>query len=347
MIKRLICSILVLATFMSMLAVNVSAAEYYYEDFSNVTTSTSAGAKVYCRIPNLTNTTTPCADYRVDNGALLFKKASYSDDVYPEVGLYYDPKPEKSTELFFEMDFMLNTNHPMGSNGDLIMYIYAQKKRFSVQISPWGLIGSYSDTTGRALLTKNVWYSALMHMKLSEGTVDVYQKLKTDDAYTYLLTRSLDNRTSANYYMMLYGTKAKKTDMLVDNVKVYDGVNVKNPYFTMDGTKITSIDDVGNGTLSVNAEVLYGEMATATVGSVKKTTNKAVTPVMTVFDKDGKMVECVIPTSFGLKPGTNNLTIDYNTSGYYDKITDGSIGFYFWKDITTVRPLTDAIELKK
>ncbi len=352
MIKRLICSILVLAAFMTMLAGNVSAAEYYYEDFSNATTSSTAGSKVYLSIPNFANGS-PMAQYAIENGALHFKKSSYpqSDQTaagnkVPEFRLYYD-LAANAQECFIEMDYMLKDGHEMNGGGEVISYVYINNKRFLINISAKGL-QHFSYATTATNLTKNVWYSGLMHIKLgTANTVDVYQKLKTDVAYTYLQSIPISDKTSTYDYIQLYGDYRKTQDMLVDNVKIYDGVNVKNPYFTMDGNKITSINNVTDGTLSVNAEVLYGEMATETVGTVKKTADKPVVPVMTVFDKDGKMVECVIPASFGLKPGTNNLKIDYNTSGFYNKITDGSIGFYFWKDITTVRPLTDAIELKK
>lgn len=364
MIKRLICSILVLAAFMTMLAGNVSAAEYYYEDFSNATTSSTAGAKVYLSIPNYVNGS-PMAQYAIENEALYFKKSScpQADQVaagnkVPEFRLYFDNKMASSNEIFIELDFMFGNNAKMSGGGEIISYMYVHNKRFLTTIGYTGLHNTSYATTATTPLSKNVWYSGLFHVKLKElttnnsgtvveGGVDVYQKLKTDSAYTYLQTIALDNRTSNNYYLQLYGDYRKDQDIYVDNVKIYDGINVKNPYFAMDGNKITSINNVTNGTLSVNAEVLYGEMATATASGVKKTIDKAITPVMTVFDKNGKMVECVIPTSFGLKPGTNNLKIDYNTAAFYNKITDGSIGFYLWKDITTVRPLTDAVELKK
>lgn len=341
MAKRFIAAILAVMTVVSAMAITVSAKEYYYEDFENVTPSyTNAKDHLYISIPNLADGT-PTANFEVVDGMMHYEKSSYPQadqtaigNKVPETRLNFDSSVAGNDEVFIEFDFMFSENAKMANGSEVIAYMYVHDKRFLVNISYQGIRHFSYAATSTALLSKGVWYSGLMHVKLSDGEVDVYQKERTADEYTYIQTIPLENRTSNNYYLQLYGDYRKDQNLYVDNVKIYDGINSKGGFFEVDGNKIDSIDDVTAGTLTVNSEVLNG--------SISET---AVFPVLTVFDANGRLIDCQVKTDFSLLPGTNDIAIDYDVSEYGDSVSGGYVGFYLWKDMTSVRPIVEAVEL--
>ena len=341
MAKRFLAVILAVLTVVSVMAVTASAKEYYYEDFENVTPSYSSNKDhLYISIPNLADGT-PTANFEVTDGMIHYEKSSYPQadqtaigNKVPETRLNFDSGVAGNDEVFIEFDFMLGENAKMSAGGEVIAYMYVHDKRFLINIGHQGIRHFSYATTSTATLSKGVWYRGFFHVKLADGEVDVYQKERTADEYTYLQTVPLDNRTSNNYYLQLYGDYRKDQDIYVDNVKVYDGINSKGGFFELDGEKIEGTDDVTAGTLTVNTEVLNG--------SVSET---ALFPVLTVFDANGRLLDCQVKTDFSLVSGTNEISVDYDVSEYGDSVSGGYVGFYLWKDMTSVRPVVEAVEL--
>ncbi len=339
--NKLMGIMIAVVTLVLLSAMCVSATEYYYEDFANVTPSYSdSKAHMYISIPNLADGT-PTAEYSITDGTVHFKKSSYPQEdqtaignKVPQILLNYDNSFAGAEELFIEFDFMFGDNAKMATGGEVICYMYTHDKRFLINVSFQGLRHFSYATTSTATLSKNVWYSGLMHIRMTDGEVDVYQKLRDAEEYTYLQTIPLENRTSNNYYLQLYGDYRKDQDIYIDNVKVYDGLVSKGGFYEMDGVKIDDTDGVTAGILTVKSEILNGSLS-----------ETELFPVMTVFDANGRLLDCQIKTDFTLVPGTNEISLDYDVSEYGDSVSGGYVGFYLWKDMTSVRPVVEAVEL--
>ena len=348
MTKRVICLFLAVLTLISVFAIGVSAKEYYYEDFENATPSYADNkAHFYMTIPNLQNGT-PTAEYKVTDGMFHFEKSSYAQaeqtaisNKVPEIRLNYDKGVADVEEFFIELDFMFGDNALMNGGGEIIIYAYMHDKRFGAQLGFKGMIFNFGQAGSLPVLQKNVWYTGLYHIRMADGVVDAYQKVKGEDEYIYVQSASLEQRTSNNYYLQLYGDYRKDQDIYIDNVKIYDGLVSKGGFFEMDGAKIDGVDGVQAGTLTANATVLCGD-----VTSEDHTFSaKQVVPVLTVFDGNGRLVDCQVKTDFELTAGTNEISIDYDVSEYGDSVSGGYVGFYLWKDMTSVRPVIEPIEL--
>ncbi len=342
MAKKLICMLAIMMTLAVIFAVGVSANEYYYENFADVTPSYSSNkAHVYISVPNLSDGT-PTAEFGIVDGTLHMEKSSYAQteqtaigNKVPEVRLNYSDSAANADEMFIEFDFMFGDNAKMTAGGEVITYVYAKDKRFLVQIGFKGLILNFGQAGSLPVLSQNVWYSGLMHVRFDDGMIDTYQKVKGTDTYSFVQSAALSAQTKNNYYLQLYGDYRKDLDTYFDNVKIYDGIVSKGGFYEMDGVNIDDTDDVTAGTLTVNTEVLNGAMS-----------ETAVYPVITVFDANGRLLDCQIKTDFSLVPGTNDISVDYDVSEYGDSVSGGYVGFYLWKDMTSVRPLVDAVELK-
>ena len=77
--------------------------------------------------------------------------------------------------------------------------------------------------------------------------------------------------------------------------------------------------------------------------SLRKTN---IQPLVVVYDKEGYMIDCVQPEKVSCDIGKNSVSTEIDTSGFYDKVDGGYIGYYIFDNMTNVELMADPIELK-
>ena len=139
---------------------------------------------------------------------------------------------------------------------------------------------------------------------------------------------------------------AKGMDASLDNIKVHTGIFAGDAVFEIDGSTVTSIEDVARGTLTAKAEVVVSSVTPEnTADGVIASEGTAIKPLLVVYNKNHRMIYSKVADEAMLSVGENQLEVSVDTSSFADKLDGGYMGFYIWDDFGNLEPLMDAIEL--
>ena len=191
----------------------------------------------------------------------------------------------------------------------------------------------------------NVWYSFIAYVNSDFSSLALYRKERdSDEPYAFVRNQSRGNLTGSAVGGLR--TYCGQVDYMMDNIRLYQGSFGNGGYFAMDGEKITALDEVSNGTLTATVNYISGDVRTTVSGGQTVISHSTeVFPFAVVYDASGKMIDCITLDDATISAGEQSLSLDIDTSGFYDEIDGGYIGYYVWKDFETAEPLVDAIEL--
>lgn len=339
--KRILTVMLAAVMIMSLFAVNVSAAQYFYQDFENISPD--------------------------DNKSGFSSGSSNTGQLYREI--IDDPYKEGNKVSKFVnrnlnavLDSHLNTGGII--NGECIFsFDYMQlstkadtltAKYIMIELSKGGASGNRPrialtmiDYANGFRLTPedNVWYSYIAHVNSDFSSLNLYRKERdSDEPYTFVRKQARGNVTGqAIGDFRVYGGQI---DYMMDNICFCQGNFGAGGYFAMDGEKITELSEVTNGTLTATADFISSDIQTEVSGGQTVIINSGeIFPFAVVYDKSGKMIDCINSDGITIGAGVQKVSLDIDTSGFYDKLDGGYIGYYVWKDFATAEPLMDAVEL--
>jgi len=342
--KKVLTMMLALAMITSLFAINASAEgrQHFYQDFENVSandnksgfTSGSANAELLMReiIED---------PYMEGNKVVKFVNRKAGVNV---INSYMSSTDAISGECVFTFDYI-----QLSTNGNPMDVKYVM-----IELSKGGPSGNrprigltmmnYAD--GFRLTPQNdVWYSFIAHVNSDFSSLALYRKERdSDEPYAFVRNQNRGNLSGSTVGgLRVYGGQV---DYMMDNIQLYQGSFGGDGFFTMDGEKITAIEDVTSGTLTATVTYTCGDFqTTVTDGKTVITEGETVVPFAVVYDASGKMIDCATLEGAAIRGGRQELSLDIDTSGFYDKLNGGYIGYYVWKDFETAEPLVDAIEL--
>lgn len=321
MSKRIIC-MLMLVLLVCGAVINVSAREYFADDFSE-------GLSQW----NMTWTPAGCTREN-NNGAMLIKQPPEGDNFVHEsncnVGMI-------DGECILCFDYMIQR---AGSDASYIVAnFFNGKQRLSMTIAKgWMTYGGtkYTDTASDI----GVWYSVIYHIK-GDGTGDIYRKAKDSDT-SYI-------KVSANHPMtnnvrgagvQLY--TGQSIDINVDNFRIFDEAYISSCRMEANGIQMDSVSDIADGEMRIWANIVSSDF----IEQGKFLMKRPASLLWTIFDKAGYILDCgAVQTELAV--GENAVMIDgIDTSGYYDRAQDGAINFFVLGDFVSAEPLTDDFELR-
>lgn len=343
--KRVIALLTAAVLLLPLFAVNVSAAgtQYFYQDFEGVAaTDTKGGFQGGTTNDNSRKRQIVDDPKKAGNKVVKFENRMSGVNI---IDSYLYASGAVRGECIFTFDYMqLSTK---ASTLDV--------KYVSIELNGGGTAGNrprmglmmmnYAD--GYRLTPQNdEWYSFLVHINSDFSSAAVYRKKRdANEPYVFVKNEARANLTGNE--RACFRTYCGQVDYMLDNIGFYQGSFGSGGYFTMDGSKLTALGDVTDGTLKATAVYTSGAVKTQTSeGKTVLVESSTVFPFAVVYDATGKMIDCTPATSVSITAGRHELSTDIDTAGFYDKLSGGYIGYYVWKDFTTAEPLTDAVELK-
>ena len=342
--RKIAATVMTAITAVSLLMTNVSSMgeEYFYQDFENVSANDTKSGFTSGSVnePDLLREIID-DPYMEDNKVVKFVNRRSGVNV---INSYLSGTKVVEGECIFTFDYMqLST---IGNPLDV--------KYVMVELNKGGPSGdrprigltmiNYADGF-RLTPEDDVWYSFLVYVNEDFSTLTLYRKERdSDEPYAFVRNQNRGNITGTATACVR--TYCGQVDYMMDNIRLYQGSFGGEGCFTMDGEKITSIEDVTNGTLVAKVDYTSDQIRTeASGGSTVITDSGEVYPFVVVYDGAGKMIDCVYSANGGIRAGSQELSAELDTSGFYDKLDGGYIGFYVWKDFETAEPLVDAVEL--
>lgn len=342
--KRIISFLVTALMLASLFTVNAYAAgvQYFYQDFENVSSNdnksgfTSGSANEELLMREIIDD-----PYLEGNKVVKFVNRKSGVNV---INSYMNSTGVISGECIFTFDYI-----QLSTKGDPMDVKYVM-----IELSKGGPSGSrprigltmmnYADGF-RLTPEDNVWYSFIAHVNSDFSSLALYRKERdSDEPFAFVRNQARGNMNGSNVggFRVYNG----QVDYMMDNIRLYQGSLGNDGYFEMNGEKITKLDEVTSGTLTATVSYICGDVRTATSDDKTVITDSAeVFPFAVVYDVSGKMIDCVALENAAISAGEQKLSLEIDTSGFYDKLDDGYIGYYVWKDFTTAEPLIDAIEL--
>lgn len=195
----------------------------------------------------------------------------------------------------------------------------------------------------------NTWYTYLFIYDTDFKGWELYRKERDDAAGVFVKLMggtTPDNVTGhSEASIRLYNNKT--VEYRVDNVHAWQGSYGRNGSFAMSEQTITNIADITDGTMNATVEFVNGKYDSFTnssngVTSMRKTN---VQPLAVVYDKDGYMIDCVQPETVSCSFGRNTISTEIDTSGFYDKVDGGYIGYYIFDNMSNIEVMADPVEL--
>ncbi len=195
----------------------------------------------------------------------------------------------------------------------------------------------------------NTWYTYLFIYDEEFKSWELYRKERDDvgGVFVKLMGGSAPNNVTGHSEASIRLYNNKTVEYRIDNVHAWQGSYGRNGGFSIDEQSISELADVTEGTMTASVDVVSGNYDAYTNPSngVTSLRKSQMQPLMVVYDKDGYMIDCVQPASVQTSIGRNTVSIDVDTSRFYDKIEGGYIGYYIFDNMTNVELVADPVEL--
>ncbi len=348
--KKVLTMMLVCVMLLSLFAVNVSAAgvQPFYQDFENVSENDNkSGFSSGTSNSELLMREVIEDPYKPGNTVVKFVNRKSGASGAGVIDSHMAASSVIDGECMFAFDFiqLSTTGDLTASNAIKYVMIELSKGGPSGNRPRIGLtMMNYAD--GFRLTPENdVWYSYIAHVNSDFSSLALYRKERdSDEPYTFVRNQARGNVTgTVNGDFRIYGGQV---DYMIDNICFCQGGVGTGGHFEMDGEAITELSQVTNGTLTATTDFISGDVKTTVSGGQTIVTDGGeVFPFAVVYDASGKMIDCVTLEGVTVKAGKQTISLDIDTSGFYDKLDGGYIGYYMWKDFVTAEPLMDAVEL--
>ncbi len=195
----------------------------------------------------------------------------------------------------------------------------------------------------------NTWYTYLFVYDENFQGWELFRKERDDAAgvFVKLLDGTAPTNVTGHSEASIRFYNNKSVEYHIDNVHAWQGSYGRGGNFSIDGESITDIADVAEGTMTASAQVVSGnyDVYTNPSNGVTSLRRFQMQPIMVVYDKDGYMIDCFQPASVSGEIGRNTVSMEVDTSGFYDKIEDGYIGYYIFDSMANVEVLAEPVEL--
>lgn len=255
----------------------------------------------------------------------------------------YSSETNIPTDAVMQFDF--KSDMPLtNTKGYIMMNFYRGGAGGRVRVTLRASQIVFGNTTiNTAPHEPGVWYT--YYAKTYDTTAELYRKVKgSDELPVYLGQTDCELTHTQSSRVQPYG--ANGTAIWLDNIKVYAGTDVESASLEMDGSEITSLDDIDGGILNARIDMVTAEVVKAEVEGEMREVYGDATPIIVVYDKDRKMIYSEVYTGSGVHLGENTFEISVDTSAFADELEGGYLGFYLWDSFGSLQPVMDAIEIK-
>lgn len=192
----------------------------------------------------------------------------------------------------------------------------------------------------------NTWYTYLFIYDENFQGWELYRKERdVVGEFIKLFGGTAPNNTTGHSDASIRFYNNKSVEYRVDNVHAWQGSYGRDGSFKIGTEAINTIEQVTSGTLSASIDVVNANYQAAINAAGTALRRIAIQPLMVVYDKNGYMIDCVQPASVSAQIGRNTVSMEADTSGFYDKIEDGYIGYYVFDNMTNLEPLAEPMEL--
>ncbi len=350
MFRKILGMFAVVVALTVVFAVTASAASYWEEDFSDFDPATDfyADGTSISNVPQ--GETFTNYSRTVEDGALKIVNGATSGAIGVNQSFQFNFDINAATDVVFQYDIKFTQ---MDSGSSMLSYIKvggANNKRSTTKI---GTDYTFYGNSEAGRINENIidsnWYTYVYHFKKdSNGEInglDVYRKLTSASSQPTRIASLTNDQISGYSATFTYDTfVGPGVTVYFDNIKCYTGNTVKNGKFKLDGVLLEDTNDLANGTITAEAEVVLGELKVSGTSFAKR----RVRPYFVAFDSEGKMVGCESLGTFSTQQlvyGENTMSFDIDASGYGASANGGYLGFYILDTTTNYRAFVDPVEL--
>lgn len=194
-----------------------------------------------------------------------------------------------------------------------------------------------------------VWYNVIVHVEEGGKVANVYKREKgSGNAYSRIVTDcvgSAHNFVGLNVYTVK-GPNSSVGDpdiIYIDNSRVLSGMYMEDLKFMLGEKEVNTVADINEaGTLTASYKLMNADLSEESEAFECEHTHML--PAMVVFDKNGKMLDC-ISYSDDLQFLDNSVELNLDVTEFYDKLEGGSVNLYVWDSLTGLQVLMDEVIL--
>lgn len=365
--KRLLALTTVLLLVLSICAVNVSAAIYFNEDFSeNPLPELTFGSNGRGGGSNA-QWSVSCGEantaHSADDGTLHFyREANAEGNTRVDIVVFFPELDWEAGDNIIMFDMKVTTaERPITMNlynkyfiGDnpvrdrVQSYIYAKNISTALRIDA----NATSNVSRGVTYTQGEWVTFAIRSRVvndvwefmfySKGENETTFKASAEAPFYAPYGGDLAGSGHASANRIEFISPAGAVDFQIDNLRIFNDVSVAASQVLFNSEEVSDIADIDSaGEISVEAEVLD---ATAVFGEDATT----VKTFLVALDENMKMVDCKIE-DVTLKGGVNTIgstmevSDDSEAPNYFGNLEDGIVEYYIWYDMM---PLGNAIGLR-
>ncbi len=238
------------------------------------------------------------------------------------------------------------------TSGELVwMFDIMFKKAQSQLYIEAGLNGVRVSNAPRteAFGTAGTWYSVIVHIEEGNMYGNIYRKIKgSEDGYKRILT-DIAGATHTFAGLRFYTVKGKESSegdpdiIYIDNCRLLSGLYMEDLSFMLDDKAVEKVSDIdAAGTLTASYNLMNADLSEESTTFEGEYTDML--PAMIVFDKNGKMLDCV-SYSDTMEFLDNYVELSIDTTDFYDKLEGGSVKLYLWDSLAGLQVLMDEVTL--
>ncbi len=329
--KKLLCLILALTMISSLLAMNVSAAEL----IPNIDFTLEEGE------PEMEGWSVEASE---GNSAELVPDPQNPDNMV--MALTHDPLRASGGGTIVTKSFAAPTS------GELVwMFDIMFKKAQSELFIETGLNGVRVSKNYRteAFGVPNTWYSVIVHIEEGNMYGNLYRKKRdSEDGYERMAT-NIAGAAHTFAGLRIYTIKGKESSegdpdvIYIDNCRLLSGLYMEDLEFMLDDKVVEKVSDIdAAGTLTARYNLMNADLHEDSTAFEGEYTDML--PAMIVFDKNGKMLDCVSYQDT-MEFLDNLVELSMDTSDFYDRLDGGSVKLYLWDSLMGLQVLMDEVVL--
>lgn len=195
----------------------------------------------------------------------------------------------------------------------------------------------------------NVWYSVIIHIEEGNQYGNLYKKIKGSNEDYVSLTVDHATATHSLQGVSFYTTKGKVSTegdpdiVYIDNFRAFSGLYMEDIKFVLGETQIKSVAEIiKGGILIASYNLMNADLSEESTTLVSEF--DTMFPAMVIFDKKGKMLDCVsFESDMALFENPVELTADITP--YADKLDGGSVRLYVIDSLKGHQVLIDEVVL--
>jgi len=231
-----------------------------------------------------------------------------------------------SGESIFMYDLMLPNVTSFNTSDAVAMMYYGGVRHNSYFRASMFYSSDGSVATGHVA---GQWYTYMYRLNKEKTIISIYRKLQSEPDSSFKLlgtTKAGSHNAGPYFYWLAYN--GRKTDVYLDNMKLYSGTNILSQEFILNGGKVTEVSALAEGELEAKISFL---------SNIEKT---GLHKFLVAYDKNDKLLGCTVAQKrsesfiFGHNEIAAKMNLDAESAA---ALADGGyVGLYVWDGLNPV-----------